>query len=149
MKGWIMLLLLIAVAFSLLALVLLLLLLPGMPMWPKIILAAVIVFLLLSALIFRRLSIVLTEADISFGFGPLRRRLRWREIQSIKPEPYLFTRFIGWGIRYDLRDTFAFIAQSGMGVELKSKNRWRYFITTDDPEKLVKLSRARILKSPN
>jgi hypothetical protein len=93
---------------------------------------------------FRRLSIELTDADISFGFALLRKRLRWQDIESVQEAPYLFSRFIGWGIRYDMRGTFGFIARSGMGVQIQTRQRWRYFISTDHPQTLLDIARAQI-----
>jgi len=144
MKRWILRLLALAIGSASLLVVVLVLLWPHLPTWLVVVMIAAVLALIAATFTFRRLSIEVTETGISFGFGFVRTRLRWKEIESIKPEPYLFSRFIGWGVRYDLRNTFAYVAQSGMGVELQTRKRWRYFFTTERPQKLVELSQVRI-----
>lgn len=144
MKRWIVRLLVLAISSASACIIVLVLLWPHLPGWLIALLLLPVLGLAAATFTFRRLSIEVTEAGISFGFGFVRARLRWQEIESVEPQPYLFSRFVGWGVRYDLRDTFAFVAQSGMGVELKTRKRWRYFITTDRPQKLVELARSRI-----
>ncbi len=137
-------LLLIFVFGSNLAVLLLLISVPQVPLWPKLLLSAVILALSIMIWTFRRLSIELTEADISFGFALIRKRLRWQDIESIAEEPYLFSRFWGWGLRYDMRGTFGFIARSGMGVQIQTRNRWRYFISTNQPRVLLDIAKTQI-----
>lgn len=144
MKRWILRLLALAIVSSSLLILVLVILWPHPATWLVVLMIAAVLALIAATFTFRRLSIEVTEAGISFGFGFVRTRLRWKEIESVKPEPYLFSRFIGWGVRYDLRNTFAYVAQSGMGVELQTRKRWRYFFTTERPQKLVELSQGRI-----
>jgi hypothetical protein len=146
MVSWVII-LLIFVFGSNLAVLLLLVSVPQVPLWPKLLLIAVIIAIGVMIGTFRRLSIVLTDADISFGFAMIRKRLRWQDIESIKEEPYLFSRFIGWGIRYDMRGTFGFIARSGMGVQIQARNGWRYFISTDHPQTLLNVARAQLQRT--
>jgi len=149
MVSWVIILLVFAFGSNLIVW-LLLLSLPQMPLWPKALLAAVLMALSVMITTFRRLSIELTDADISFGFALLRKRLRWQDIESVQEAPYLFSRFIGWGFRYDMRGTFGFIARSGMGVQIQTRpkgllsRRWRYFISTDHPQTLLDIARAQI-----
>ncbi len=143
MVSWVMLLLLFVFGSNLAVLVLLVSV-PQVPLWPKLLLAAVILALSVMLWTFRRLSIELTDADIAFGFALIRKRLRWQDIESIEEEPYLFSRFWGWGLRYDMRDTIGFIARSGMGVQIKTRHRWRYFISTDRPHALLDIAKAQI-----
>ncbi len=143
MVSWVIILLLFAFGSNVIVL-LLLLSLPQMPLWPKALLAAVLIALSVMITTFRRLSIELTDTDISFGFALLRKRLRWQDIESVQEAPYLFSRFIGWGFRYDMRGTFGFIARSGMGVQIQTRRRWRYFISTDHPQTLLDIARAQI-----
>lgn len=148
MASWIMLLLLF-VFISNLAVLLLLVSVPQVPLWPKLLLVAVILALSVMIWMFRRLSIELTESDISFGFALIRKRLRWQDIESIEEAPYLFSRFLGWGVRYDMRGTFGFIAHSGMGVQIQTRHRWRYFISTDQPHLLLDIAKAQIKHTQN
>jgi hypothetical protein len=148
MASWIMLLLLF-VFLSNLAVLLLLISVSHLPLWPKLLLAAVILALSAMIWMFRRLSIELTESDISFGFALIRRRLRWQDIESIEEVPYLFSRFLGWGVRYDMRGTFGFIARSGMGVQIQTRQRWRYFISTERPHLLLDIAKAQLKHTQN
>jgi len=154
MVSWVIILLVFAFGSNLIVL-LLLLSLPQMPLWPKVLLAAVLMALSVMITTFRRLSIELTDADISFGFALLRKRLRWQDIESVQEAPYLFSRFIGWGFRYDMRGTFGFIARSGMGVQIQTRpkgllsRRWRYFISTDHSQTLLDIARTQIQNANN
>jgi hypothetical protein len=148
MVSWVMLLLLFVFGSNL-AVLLLLISVPQVPLWPKLLLAAVILTLSMMIWTFRRLSIQLTDADISFGFALLRKRLRWQDIESIEEAPYLFSRFWGWGFRYDWRGTFGFIARSGMGVQIQTRRRWRYFISTDQPHLLLNIAKAQLKHNRN
>lgn len=143
MVTWVILVLLFVLVANF-AVFLLLASLPQIPFWPKLLLAAVV--LALSGMIwtFRRLSIELTDAGISFGFALLRKRLRWQDIENVEETPYLFSRFVGWGFRYDMRGTFGFIARSGMGVQIQTRQRWRYFISTAHPQTLLEIARGQI-----
>lgn len=143
MVSWVILLLLF-VFVSNLAVLLLLRSVPQLPWWPQVLLAAVMLALSVMIWTFRRLSIELTETEISFGFALIRKRLRWQDIESIQEEPYLFSRFIGWGIRYDMRGTFGFIARSGMGVQIQTRQRWRYFISTNHPQELLNIAKTQL-----
>jgi len=146
MVSWVMLLLFLIFGSNL-AVLLLLLSVPQVPLWPKLLLAAVMLALIVMMWTFRRLSIELTETDISFGFALIRKRLRWQDIESVQEAPYLFSRFIGWGVRYDMRGTFAFIARSGMGMQIQTRRRWRYFISTDRPQQLLHIARTQIQRA--
>jgi hypothetical protein len=148
MASWIMLLLLF-VFVSNLAVLLLLISVPQVPLWPKLLLAAVLLALSIMIWTFRRLSIELTDAGISFGFALIRKRLRWQDIKSIEETPYLFSRFWGWGVRYDMRGTFGFIARSGMGVQIQTRQRWRYFISTNQPHLVLDIAKAQIRHTQN
>lgn len=143
MVSWVILLLVFAL-ISNLAVLLFLISVPTVPLWPKLLLAAVMLGLTMIIWMFRRLSIVLTDSEISFGFALIRKRLQWQDIQNVQEEPYLFSRFWGWGIRYDLRGTFGYIARSGMGVQIQTRRRWRYFISTDRPQTVLGIARAKI-----
>jgi hypothetical protein len=48
-----------------------------------------------------------------------------------------------------MRGTFGFIARSGMGVQIQTRNRWRYFISTDHPQTLLNIAQAQIQRTHN
>jgi hypothetical protein len=146
MVSWAILLLLFAFGSNV-AVLLLLISVPEVPLWPKLLLAAVILALGGMTWTFRRLSIEVTDSGISFGFALIRKRLRWQEIESVHEEPYLFSRFWGWGLRYDMRGTIGYIARSGMGVQIHTRRRWRYFISTNQPQTILDIARAQIRRA--
>lgn len=139
MKRWILYLVGVVITLIVTSLLLIGQFLPSFLPWlaPPLIIGAIL--LLLGAITFRRLFIEVTDTHLSFGFGWLRKRLPLPAIKSVEARPYLFCRFVGWGFRYDLRDTFGYVAQSGMGIEVQTKNRWRYFVTTGRADHLVKI----------
>ena len=99
------------------------------------------------ALNFRSLNIRIDDDRISFGFGIFRKSVRWDEIQSVSLQPYLFSRFLGWGICLDLRGTIGFIARRSMGVQLTLKSGRKYFFSTSHPRELADLISTRIQRT--
>ncbi len=116
-----------------------------------ILVAAFVSFLALvfAAYNFRSLSIHIRNDGISFGFGVFRKHIRWDEIESISVQPYLFSRFLGWGIVLDLRGTIGFIARRSLGVELKLKNGRKYFFSTWHPYELADLIHSHLRHPQN
>jgi len=111
---------------------------PGIPRWLRVIVVLPLGFGLFSVCNFRRLRIRATTDGISFGFGVFRRSLRWRDIVRVSSRPYIFLRFLGWGIRLDWRGTVGFIARTSMGVQLETRHL-KYFISTDHPGAICEL----------
>jgi hypothetical protein len=116
---------------------------PGIPVVLRAGVAAPLFFALISVWNFRRLQIRATTDGITFGFGIFRRRLRWRDITRVSTQPYVFLRFLGWGIRLDLRGTVGFIARTSMGVQLETRHL-KYFISTNHPNTIYELAQRHI-----
>ncbi len=108
--------------------------------------AGVVAFVafLFAAYNFRSLSIRVHDWGISFGFGIFRKNIRWEDIRSITVQPYLFSRFLGWGICLDLRGTIGFVARRSLGVELELKNGRRYFFSTSHPYELAEMIQSHM-----
>ena len=119
------------------------LLISGIPPLFRLAVALPLTFTLLSVWNFRRLRIRATTEGITFGFGIFRRHVRWRDVVHVSARPYIFLRFLGWGIRLDLRGTVGFIARTSMGVQLETR-RLKYFISTDHPEAICDLAQKYI-----
>ncbi len=117
---------------------------PGIPLFIPLISIAIFLFVLLSVWNFRRLQIRATTSGITFGFGIFRWRLRWNDIVRVSARPYIFLRFLGWGIRLDLRGTIGFIARTSMGVQLETP-RLKYFISTNHPQAICDLAHRFIV----
>jgi len=117
---------------------------PIIPAFVRLSAAAIFLAALFSVWNFRRLHIRATAEGITFGFGIFRWHLRWREILHVDMQPYIFLRFLGWGIRLDLRGTIGFIARSSMGVQLET-SRLKFFISTNHPHKICELANRFIV----
>ena len=98
--------------------------------------------LIFTAYNFRYLNIQIQDQYISFGFGIFRKNIRWEDIAKVSLQPYLFSRFMGWGICLDLRGTIGFIARRSMGVQLQLKSGRKYFFSTSHPYELAEIIRA-------
>lgn len=118
---------------------------PGIPLFIPLVSIAGLLFVLLSVWNFRRLRICATPEGITFGFGIFRRHLRWRDVVRVSARPYIFLRFLGWGIRLDLRGTIGFIARTSMGVQLETP-RLKYFISTNHPQAICDLAHQFIVR---
>jgi hypothetical protein len=117
---------------------------PGIPLFIPVVSISGLLFVLLSVWNFRRLRICATPEGITFGFGIFRRHLRWRDVVRVSTRPYIFLRFLGWGIRLDLRGTIGFIARTSMGVQLETP-RLKYFISTNHPQAICDLAQRYIV----
>jgi len=117
---------------------------PGIPLFIPVVSIAGLLFVLLSVWNFRRLQIRATTKGITFGFGIFRWRVLWSDIVRVSARPYIFLRFLGWGIRLDLRGTIGFIARSSMGVQLETP-RLKYFISTNNPQAICDLAHRFIV----
>lgn len=98
---------------------------------------------LFAAYNFRSLRIQIKKDAIQVGFGVFRKEIPWHEIVSVRLQPYLFSRFLGWGIVLDFRGTIGFVARRSMGVELTLRDGKKYFFSTWHPDELVEIIRAR------
>lgn len=117
---------------------------PGIPFFIPLVSIAALSFVLLSVWNFRRLRIRATSEGITFGFGIFRWHLRWSDIVRVSTRPYIFLRFLGWGIRLDLRGTIGFIARTSMGVQLETPHL-KYFISTNHPQVICDLAHRFII----
>lgn len=141
-QRWVMTIAWLAASFAAL-IILAALLVPGVPPLARLAVALPFAFALLSVWNFRRLHIRATADGITFGFGIFRRRLHWRDVVHVSPQPYLFVRFLGWGIRLDLRGTIGFIARTSMGVQLETR-RLKYFVSTNHPRAICELAQRYV-----
>lgn len=144
-QSWVMTVAWLAASFAALV-ILAALAVPGVHSLLRIIVAMPFALALLSVWNFRRLHIRATAEGITFGFGIFRRHVPWRDVVQVSTQPYLFLRFLGWGIRLDLRGTIGFIARSSMGVQLETR-RLKYFISTNHPAAICELAQRCISAS--
>lgn len=84
---------------------------------------------------FWNLTIEITEQELKFGFGLIRKKFLRKDILSCEPFNIRFGDYFGYGIRYGRNNTVAWNVRGGKGVRLKIKNQKRdYVLSTDHVE---------------
>lgn len=98
--------------------------------------------LLVVALIFRSLTIEISESDLAwyFGFGWPRKRVPLSEIASVEPIQISF--WNGWGIHYTPHGWLYNVSGYG-AVAITLRNGKRFCLGTDEPEELATELRTR------
>jgi len=107
-------------------------------------LAASLLFVFFS---FRRLRIAVSDEELRFAFGILRKSLPLAAIQSCETKRYRWLTYGGWGIRYALGGRRAWSmpgVPGGVEVTVAEGTRVRrYFVSSRSPELLAEAVRAR------
>ncbi len=111
-----------------------------------IVLSMVLVVLVLAfvLVVFTRLRIEVTQIRVSWAFGPFRKAYPVSRVASAQVEPYRWMSFGGWGIRYRFRGggrayTVPF---SNNGVSIELDRGERYYLSSNDPQRLVEAIEA-------
>ncbi len=96
---------------------------------------------------FRRLTIAVSEEDVRFGFGVLRKSIPLARIRAWEPKRYNWLLYGGWGLRLGFGGRRAYsIPGVREGVELtveEGKRVRRYFVSSRCPERLVEAVKGR------
>ena len=96
------------------------------------IVTAIIVALLAN---FFRLTFLITETEIVFGFGVIKKRFARSRVSSCEPYTLKFRNYLGYGIRIGMDNTIAYNTRSGRGVKLSVDGAKRpYVISVNDPD---------------
>jgi hypothetical protein len=96
----------------------------------------VAVLLVVIAVLFSSLTVVVTDGELCFHFGPgfWRKRVALSEVKAATPTQSSW--WEGWGIRFTPRGMLYNVSgTNAVEIELRSGRRFR--IGTDDPEGLV------------
>ncbi|MCJ7492460.1 MAG: DUF3093 family protein [Dehalococcoidia bacterium] len=105
---------------------------------------ALLVFVFFS---FRYLRIAVSDEELRFAFGMLRRTLPLAAIQSVEAKKYRWLTYGGWGIRYALGGRRAWSlpgVPEGVEFTLAEGTRVRrYFVSSRSPELLAEAVRGR------
>jgi hypothetical protein len=96
---------------------------------------------------FRHLTIAVSDDEVRFGFGVLRKSIPLERIQGCEPKRYKWLTYGGWGIRFALggRRAWSVPGVAG-GVELtvaEGKRVRRYFVSSRYPERLAEALEGR------
>ena len=109
--------------------------------------AVVAALLVFSFVSFRRLRIAVSDEELQFAFGLLRKTLPLAAIQSVEATGYRWLTYGGWGIRYALGGRRAWSlpgVPEGVEVTLAEGTRVRrYFVSSRSPELLAEAVRGR------
>jgi len=107
-------------------------------------LGALLVFAFVS---FRRLRIAVSDKELQFAFGILRKSIPLAAIQACEAKRYRWLTYGGWGIRYALGGRRAWSlpgAPAGVEVTAAEGTRVRrYFVSSRSPELLAEALRGR------
>ena len=108
-----------------------------------IILIIITVFLIFVALSFYHLKIKMSDQQLIFGFGPMKKKFYIKNLSEVKIEDYKFKNFGGFGIRKGFDKTIGFVATKSMGIKFKDNHSNKiYFFTTDNSDQIMNLLTA-------
>lgn len=100
----------------------------------------VTVFLALLWMNFRHLEFLVTEGEVEFGFGVIRKRFSRSALLSCEPYELRFKNYLGYGIRLGFDGTIAYNTRNGRGIKMVVEGLKRpYVIPVDDPGKVCDL----------
>ncbi len=104
-------------------------------------------FMVFAVVTFRRLTIAVSDTEVRFGFGVLRKSIPLERIRAWEPKRYNWLVYGGWGIRFALggRRAWSVPGMAG-GVELtvaEGTRVRRYFVSSRCPERLAEAVEGR------
>ena len=106
--------------------------------------AVVTVFLLALLANFWKLTFIVTENEVVFGFGLVKKRFRRSDIRSCEPYTLEFRNYLGYGIRLGLDRTIAYNTRNGPGVKLTIDGAKKpYVVSVNDPGAICRLLGSR------
>ncbi len=98
-------------------------------------------------LTFRSLKVVVSEGQVRFGFGLLRKSIRFEQIKAIEAKRYRWLIYGGWGVRLSFSGRRAWsVPGVPAGAELtveEGRRVRRYFVSSRFPERLLEAMQYR------
>lgn len=108
--------------------------------WLAVIFGAVLVVMVMTLANFARLSFVITDKEVIFGFGLFKKRFPTTGVESCEPYTLEFRNFYGYGIRTGRDGTIAYNTRNGPGVKMVVEGRKRpYVVSVDEPGRVCEL----------
>jgi hypothetical protein len=93
---------------------------------------------------FASLVFVVTEREVVFGFGLIKKRIARERIESCSPYELKFANYLGYGIRIGMDSTVAYNIRNGPGVKIVVDGMKRpYVISVDNPPHICDLLSAK------
>lgn len=104
----------------------------------------VLIVLLAFDVNFWRLSFMVTESEVSFGFGLVKKTFPRSSIASCEPYTLTWHNYWGYGIRWGRDGTLAYNTRNGPGIKLVVEGAKRpYVVSIDGPEEACGLIAGR------
>lgn len=108
--------------------------------WLAVIFGAVLLVIAAVLAGFARLSFVITEREVVFGFGLVKKRFGIDQILSCEPYTLEFRNFYGYGIRSGRDGTIAYNTRNGPGVKMVVEGgRKPYVVSVNEPLRVCEL----------
>ncbi len=104
--------------------------------YTKILFSIILLILFVITFSFFYLNFKITNTYIKFGFGIFTRKINKDDIDSIFIENSK-NYFASFGIAVTKKKIYGFVAKSGDGLLINTKNNIKYFISLNDPEKAM------------
>lgn len=112
----------------------------GGPPALMIILGAIAVTVAIVFVLFRRLDFEITETEVRFGFGLLRKVFPRSRIISCEPYELRFRNYLGYGIRVGFDKTMAYNTRMGRGVKIVVEGcRKPYVVSLDNADEVCSI----------
>jgi hypothetical protein len=90
---------------------------------------------------FLALRIQVSATELRFAYGLFRKRIPFRDIESVDHRDYRWTRYGGWGLRYGMLGRRAWHMPgvgAGAVVQVREDGKRReYFLSSHRPERLA------------
>lgn len=94
---------------------------------------------------FMALDVSVGASDVRAAFGPFRKTLVLARVESVSDEPYRWRPYGGWGIRLSTQNRQAWsVPFLKTGVEVRSRDGGRCFISSRDPGRLRSAIQERL-----
>lgn len=95
-------------------------------------------------MMFWQLKIKLTETELIFGFGPLKKKVKYSEIDHVEMATYTFANYWGYGIRVGRDKSLGYVPKGGPGVKVFLKNKVIYFLSSNKAEELAGILKGKL-----
>jgi energy-coupling factor transporter transmembrane protein EcfT len=108
--------------------------------WLAVVFGIISVLILALIANFWRLVFIITENEVIFGFGLIKKRFKRSEIKSCELYSLEFSNYYGYGIRSGRDGTIAYNTRNGPGIKFVVEGRKKpYVVSVNDPRRICKL----------
>jgi len=108
--------------------------------WIAVIFGIIAVALTALLVNFWRLVFIITESEVVFGFGLVKKSFKRSDIESCEPYALEFGNYLGYGIRSGRDRTIAYNTRNGPGVKMVVQGQRKpYVVSVADPKQVCQL----------